>query len=254
MRLEFTTLTTVLIILISFSWALQNEPVTHSALEARSAEEGEWIDLSVGVRMKRDEGATSHLEKRSENPTSTTVLLKRSPETGKLVWPSSFSEALTMAKRNVETFKSSLHRRTAAVRKAMKVKITWYNGHDLLYPSCFSESDNWAPTDKSMVAAVTIEWPGKPPCGSFVRIHHHSKSDKNITVRIVDSCAGCDKGSAHLDLTTGAFEKLYDQDVGMVEGLKAQIVPCPAGIDEDWNHHVIARYGPQKTISQKKTS
>jgi hypothetical protein len=122
MRLEFTTLTTVLIILISFSWALQNEPVTHSALEARSAEEGEWIDLSVGVRMKRDEGATSHLEKRSENPTSTTVLLKRSPETGKLVWPSSFSEALTMAKRNVETFKSSLHRRTAAVRKAMKVK------------------------------------------------------------------------------------------------------------------------------------
>jgi hypothetical protein len=117
-----------------------------------------------------------------------------------------------------------------------------------------------------MVAAVTIEvssinsnalclflslitrfffssqWPGKPPCGSFVRIHHGTKKSKSIVVRIVDTCAGCASGSAHLDLTKAAFEKLYDQDVGMVEGLKAKVIPCPSKVEQDWNDDVVSLY------------
>ncbi|KAA1103401.1 hypothetical protein PGT21_016810 [Puccinia graminis f. sp. tritici] len=248
MRFQLTTLFTVLVFLISCSQALES-PASHADLEARDIDEEGYMNLSVGVRMKRDENNDSTLEKRSESPASTQLLLKRNPETGKMVWPGSFSEALTMAKRDVpEMLKSSLHRRTALARRAMKVVITWYTGHDLLYPSCFADSDNWAPTDDSMVAAVTIEWPGKPPCGSFVRIHHGSKKSKSIVVRIVDTCAGCASGSAHLDLTKAAFEKLYDEDVGMVAGLKAKVIPCPSKIEQDWNDDVISRYGPKKPI------
>ncbi|PLW51498.1 hypothetical protein PCANC_00705 [Puccinia coronata f. sp. avenae] len=244
MRLQFTTLFTVLLVLISCSCAL--ETAANPNLEARNIDDEGYINLSVGVRMKRDE---TTLEKRSESPQSTPLLLRRDPETGRIAWPRSFSEALTMAKRDLPNIvKSSLHRRTALARRTMRVVITWYTGHDLLYPACFSESDNWAPTDDSMVAAVTIEWPGKPKCGAFVRIQHGSKKHKSIVVRIVDSCAGCATGSAHLDLTKAAFEKLYDEDVGMVEGLKAKVIPCPSKIEEDWNDDVIARYGPQQTI------
>jgi len=247
MRLYFSTLT---IILISCSLALSSEPPSHPTLEARGTDDEGWIDITVGVRMKRDESSSSPHEKRSEySPTSTPVLLTRNPKTGKLAWPRSFSEALTLAKRHVhDPLKRSLHHLATLTRRSMKVKITWYKGYDLLNPSCFPDSAHWAPTDDSMVAATTIQWEGKPPCGSFVRVQHHSNPDKHIVVRIVDSCAGCAVDTAHLDLTTGAFEKLYDQDVGMVEGLKAKIVPCPKAIEEDWNDKVIARYGPRKTI------
>lgn len=34
--------------------------------------------------------------------------------------------------------------------------ITWYTGHDLLYPSCVQKTQ-WSPTDSSMVGAVTIQ-------------------------------------------------------------------------------------------------
>lgn len=251
MRLDFSTIT---IILTSCTLALSSEPPSHPTLEARGTEDKGSIDITVGVRMKRDESSSSPLEKRSKNlPTSTPVLLTRNPKTGKPAWPRSFSEAFTLAKRHVhEPLRNSLHHRAALARRTMKVLITWYNGPDLLNPSCFPDSANWAPSDHSMVAATTIKWAGKPPCGSFVKVHHHSDPDKHIVVRIVDSCAGCATNTAHLDLTTGAFQKLYDQDVGMVEGLKARIVPCPPGIDEDWNEEVIARYGPRKTIATKE--
>jgi len=242
MRFYFTTLFAVLAVLISTSKAFEN--TTHAALEARDVDDDGFINLSVGVRMKRDEIS---LEKRSELPQSTPLLLRRNPETGNIEWPGSFSEALSMAKRDLpEMMKSSLRRRA---RKAMRVVITWYTGHDLLYPSCFSDQDNWAPSDESMVAAVTIEWPGKPKCGSFVRIQHKTNKHKSVVVRIVDTCAGCAAGSAHLDLTKAAFQKLYDEEVGMVEGLKAKVIPTPSKIRGNWNDDVISRYGPEHPIS-----
>ncbi|WAR57440.1 hypothetical protein PtB15_8B487 [Puccinia triticina] len=248
MRLQFITLLTVLVTLISCSRALENS-ASHSDLDTRDIDDG-YINLSVGVRMKRDESSASSIDKRSGSLPSTPLLLRRNPETGKMVWPGSFSEALTMAKRDIpEMIKSSLQRRTARARRAMKVVITWYTGHDLLFPSCFPDDANWAPTDDSMVAAVTIEWPGKPKCGSFVRIHHHSKKSKSIVVRIVDTCAGCPPGQPHLDLTKAAFEKLYDEDVGMVAGLKAKVIPCPSKYENDWNDDVIGRFGPQHPIA-----
>lgn len=242
MRLHFTTVITVLAVLISSSKAFKN--TTHAPLESRDIDEDGFINLSIGVRMKRDE---TSLEKRSEFPQSTPLLLRRNPQTGNIEWPGSFSEALSMAKRDIpEMMKSSLRRRA---QRAMRVVITWYTGHDLLYPSCFSDQDNWAPTDESMVAAVTIEWPGKPKCGSFVKIQHKSKKQKFIVVRIVDTCAGCASGSAHLDLTKAAFQKLYDEEVGIVEGLKAKVIPIPSKIRANWNEDVISRYGPRHPIT-----
>lgn len=73
------------------------------------------------------------------------------------------------------------------------------------------------------------QWSSKPACGKFVKIRHADKKSKWIVVRILDSCAGCATGSAHIDLTTGAFKKLYDLDVGSVSGLQAQMVSPPLG-------------------------
>ncbi|OAV98350.1 hypothetical protein PTTG_00398 [Puccinia triticina 1-1 BBBD Race 1] len=249
MRFDFRTSVTVLVVLIPFSWALEKSPASHHALESRSTDDEGWFDLSVSFRMKREESSSSPLQKRSEFPASTPVILKRSPETGKLVLPRSLSEALTMASQVPEIVKRSLQRRTALARRAMRVIITWYDGHDLLKPACFDESTKWAPTDDSMVAAVTIDWAGKPRCGSFVRIEHLSDPTKHIVVRIADECGGCPPKIAHIDLTVGAFKKLYDKDVGEVGGLKAKVVPCPREIEKDWSKEVIDTYGPKETIN-----
>ena len=36
-------------------------------------------------------------------------------------------------------------------------------------------------------------------------------------VRVVDSCAGCAKGSKHVDLTQAAFKELADLDKGLLQ-------------------------------------
>lgn len=41
-----------------------------------------------------------------------------------------------------------------------------------------------------------------------------STKNKCVFVRVVDTCAGCAKGSKHVDLTKGAFRELADLDVG----------------------------------------
>ncbi|KAA1078653.1 hypothetical protein PGTUg99_007048 [Puccinia graminis f. sp. tritici] len=257
MRVGFPAAFAALATIIWCTCAHESSPVIHSNLESRNTDDEGWFDLSVSVRMKRDESSSSSpIEKRSEtSTTSTPFILRRSPESGKLLWPRNFSEALKMAARNVpEGIKRSLHRRTALARRAMRVVITWYTGQDLLHPACFVDSDNWAPTDDSMVAAVTIVWPGQPPCGSFVRIQHHSDPSKHVLVRIVDKCGGCPPGQPHIDLTIGAFEKLYAQDVGLVEGLKAKVVSCPSHINANWSQEVIDIYGPKETIDHHKSS
>ncbi|KEP55369.1 rare lipoprotein A-like double-psi beta-barrel protein [Rhizoctonia solani 123E] len=98
--------------------------------------------------------------------------------------------------------------------KAQGVTITWYTGEDLQNPSCWPESD-WAPTDASFACALTLQgWNNKPSCFKFLELCNGP--DKCIFVRVVDTCAGCKKGSRHVDLTKAAFSALADPDVGIL--------------------------------------
>ncbi|KAF9482497.1 hypothetical protein BDN70DRAFT_875068 [Pholiota conissans] len=105
--------------------------------------------------------------------------------------------------------------------KPVPVTITWYTGHDLLNPSCWANG-NWAPTDASFAAALTLEgWTSRPECFEFVELCNTSK--KCVFVRVVDTCAGCAAGSKHVDLTRAAFGKLakYEEGVLTVQMRKA---------------------------------
>ncbi|CCM04815.1 uncharacterized protein FIBRA_07008 [Fibroporia radiculosa] len=94
------------------------------------------------------------------------------------------------------------------------VTITWYTGHDLLNPSCWS-NPSWAPTDNSFACALTLNgWTDKPKCFQFLELCNTSK--KCVFVRVVDSCAGCAGGSKHVDLTKAAFSELADLDEGIL--------------------------------------
>ncbi|KAI9063134.1 hypothetical protein FKP32DRAFT_1592606 [Trametes sanguinea] len=100
------------------------------------------------------------------------------------------------------------------IGKPEPVTITWYTGHDLLNPSCWDNTD-WHPTDASFAAALTMEgWTTKPKCFKFLELCHSAK--KCAFVRVVDSCAGCAKGSKHVDLTKAAFTSLADLNEGML--------------------------------------
>ncbi|KAI0352856.1 hypothetical protein OH77DRAFT_1427970 [Trametes cingulata] len=100
------------------------------------------------------------------------------------------------------------------IGKPEPVTITWYTGHDLLNPSCWDNTD-WHPTDSSFAAALTMEgWITKPKCFKFLELCHSPK--KCVFVRVVDSCAGCAKGSKHVDLTKAAFSSLADLDQGLL--------------------------------------
>ncbi|OSD04342.1 hypothetical protein PYCCODRAFT_148891 [Trametes coccinea BRFM310] len=100
------------------------------------------------------------------------------------------------------------------IGKPEPVTITWYTGHDLLNPSCWDNTD-WHPTDASFAAALTMEgWTTKPKCFKFLELCHSAQ--KCAFVRVVDSCAGCAKGSKHVDLTKAAFMSLADLNQGML--------------------------------------
>ncbi|RDX55727.1 hypothetical protein OH76DRAFT_1372195 [Lentinus brumalis] len=101
-----------------------------------------------------------------------------------------------------------------AFGKKEPVIITWYTGHDLLNPSCWS-NPKWAPTDKSFAAALTLSgWTSKPQCFKFLELCNNPT--KCVFVRVVDSCAGCAKGSKHVDLTQAAFEQLGSLSTGLM--------------------------------------
>ncbi|KAA1466213.1 hypothetical protein DENSPDRAFT_830979 [Dentipellis sp. KUC8613] len=98
--------------------------------------------------------------------------------------------------------------------KPEPVTITWYTGHDLQNPSCWSESD-WAPTDSSFACALTLDgWQSKPQCFKFLELCNSPK--KCVFVRVVDTCAGCAAGSKHVDLTRAAFGQLADFAEGVL--------------------------------------
>ncbi|KAG2146728.1 hypothetical protein DEU56DRAFT_978594 [Suillus clintonianus] len=119
------------------------------------------------------------------------------------------------------------------------VTITWYTGHDLENPSCWSNG-GWAPTDKSFVGAVTLEgWATRPQCFKFIELCN-GKS-KCIFARIVDTCAGCAKGSRHVDLTRAAFTELANLDEGVLTVQMRQ-----ATDPDNWDNDL---WGPQTTKS-----
>lgn len=44
----------------------------------------------------------------------------------------------------------------------------------------------------------------------------HPDTKKCVFVRVVDTCAGCARGSKHVDMTKGAFSQLASLDEGML--------------------------------------
>jgi len=53
--------------------------------------------------------------------------------------------------------------------------------------------------------------------------------EKCVFVRVVDSCAGCAKGTSHVDLTKAAFSRLANLDIGAL-----QVEMRPATEPSDW--------------------
>ncbi|KAI9574568.1 expansin family protein [Boletus coccyginus] len=147
----------------------------------------------------------------STGMTSTATPVKNSSSA--LERPSSTSTRHSSAKSVFRSVGESLAEFTKgiiAIGKAEDVIITWYTGHDLLNPSCWTE-----PTDKSFVAALTLDgWSEKPKCFKFIELC--KDSTKCIFVRVVDTCAGCEKGSKHVDLTQAAFEELAPLSKGVL--------------------------------------
>lgn len=56
----------------------------------------------------------------------------------------------------------------------------------------------------------------------------NNKNKKSVVVKIVDKCAGCKVGKA-IDLTPGAFKKLADLDVGVID-ISWKTISCPKNI------------------------
>ncbi|KAJ6509939.1 Non-catalytic module family EXPN protein [Mycena vitilis] len=117
-----------------------------------------------------------------------------------------------------------------------KVTVTWYTGHDLENPSCWSNT-NWAPTDESFVCALTLQgWLDKPQCFDFLELCNGPQ--KCVFIRVVDTCAGCAKASHHVDLTQAPFRRLASLDKGVVE-----MNVRPATKPNEWFEDM---WGPQK--------
>ncbi|KAF4619270.1 hypothetical protein D9613_005135 [Agrocybe pediades] len=101
------------------------------------------------------------------------------------------------------------------VGKPEQVTITWYTGHDLKNPSCWTDG-RWSPTDASFACALTMEgWTTRPKCFKFLELCNTPK--KCVFVRVVDTCAGCAPGSKHVDLTRAAFGQLASFDEGVLQ-------------------------------------
>lgn len=77
---------------------------------------------------------------------------------------------------------------TGQKKYGQKIHVTWYGAHDLQAPSCGDGS--WNPNDGSFIGAVG-DWADKPECGEYVSLCKNGGDTKCITIRIVDSCAGC---------------------------------------------------------------
>ncbi|OJA16981.1 hypothetical protein AZE42_00568 [Rhizopogon vesiculosus] len=152
--------------------------------------------------------------------------------------PAKASNASTRVLRVVRSL-ASIFAGLVGKGSPQSVTITWYTGHDLENPSCWSNGE-WSPTDKSFVGAVTMEgWTTKPECFKFIELCNDTK--QCIFVRIVDTCAGCAKGSPHVDLTKAAFSNLADLDEGVLT-----VQMREATEPDKWN---LDLWGPKTTES-----
>ncbi|KAH8106122.1 hypothetical protein BXZ70DRAFT_1004403 [Cristinia sonorae] len=116
--------------------------------------------------------------------------------------------------------------------KAEPVTITWYTGHDLENPSCWP-NPIWAPSDASFACALTLEgWTTRPSCFKFLELCNTPK--KCVFVRVVDSCAGCKKGSKHVDLTQAAFKELASLDEGLLQVQMRQATEPDGWLENLW--------------------
>ncbi|GAA95118.1 uncharacterized protein L969DRAFT_95912 [Mixia osmundae IAM 14324] len=135
--------------------------------------------------------------------------------------------------------------RSSALRRSLSrftSVITWYSGHDLLYPACQRHS-RWNPTDNSMIAAVTLIWSEKPACGTYLQLRPKG-SKKSIVVRTVDYCAGCIPGVPAVDLTKSAFSKLANLNRGRIHDIETRSLG--PNYVKKYNRKMIALYGPKQ--------
>ena len=99
-----------------------------------------------------------------------------------------------------------------------------------LQGTIFSNAE--AVQDDSFACALTLEgWINRPKCFQFLERTSHlhpfcflfifcpvcNGPTKCIFVRVVDTCAGCAKGSKHVDLTKAAFQALATLDEGTLQ-------------------------------------
>ncbi|EGG01817.1 uncharacterized protein MELLADRAFT_91896 [Melampsora larici-populina 98AG31] len=152
------------------------------------------------------------------------------------------SHAQDAAKNLVNSFtKASKEIKDVMKGATIPTTITWYTGHDLLNPYCGHKS-KWAPTDESLVIAVTQKWDKRPACGEFLEIsiiaNDGRRKGKSVIARVVDLCGGCKPGVSHADLSKAAFTRLFNLDVGIVSGLAMRKVAPP----KKWSNKL---YGPR---------
>ncbi|TFK76008.1 hypothetical protein BDN72DRAFT_831451 [Pluteus cervinus] len=113
-----------------------------------------------------------------------------------------------------------------AFGKPEKVKITWYTGKDLENPSCWAKA-NWTPTDDSFICALTMKgWTTKPKCFEFIELCN--SPSRCVFLRVIDSCAGCEEGSKHVDMTKRAFKQVAPGlDTGIMTVQMRRATPPP---------------------------
>lgn len=118
------------------------------------------------------------------------------------------------------------------IGKAEPVTITWYTGHDLENPSCWPNPE-WQPSDASFACALTLAgWTTRPKCFKFLELCNTPK--KCVFVRVVDSCAGCAKGSKHVDLTQAAFKQLATLEEGLLQVQMRQATDPDGWLENLW--------------------
>ena len=98
--------------------------------------------------------------------------------------------------------------KVAAKKGSTAQRLTYYSGHQLDDPACGGPR----PDDGDMIAAV-VKGAGYAKCGDHITIEHNGRQ---VTVKVVDYCAGCAHNS--FDLSKGAFKKLAPLDEGVIEG------------------------------------
>ncbi|KAL0070856.1 hypothetical protein AAF712_002077 [Marasmius tenuissimus] len=182
----------------------------HQVVEARSREH-EDKKVRASVKVAQDaQNARKGRKKEKSNEGANTASPKK-PAKPKTI-PKLKAESI------LEPVAGSSGKKFRTSGEAEPVTITWYTGNDLLRPSCWA-NEIWTPTDSSFVCAVTLEgWKEKPQCFKFLELCNGP--EKCIFVRVVDTCAGCTKGSKHVDLTKAAFSALASLDEGRLDNIQ----------------------------------